>query len=128
MAHGLETRSPLLDTALTELAASLPGRHLVRGRTLKRVFREAFAELVPDPILKRKKMGFGVPLPVWFRTRWRPVFEARVLDPEARIWRWLERAPVEALWREHQEARADHGHALWALLTLAVWLESTVRS
>ena len=125
MAHGLELRSPLLDTALMELAASLPARHLVRGRVLKRVLRDAFADLLPEPILRRGKMGFGVPLPVWFRTRWRPVFEARVLDPEARIWRWLERAPVQALWSAHQEGRADHGHALWALLTLAVWLEGT---
>jgi asparagine synthase (glutamine-hydrolysing) len=123
MAHGLELRSPLLDTALTELAASLPANHLVRGRTLKRVFREAFADLLPEPILRRAKMGFGVPLPLWFRTRWRPVFESRVLDPAAPIWDWLVREPVLELWREHQEQRADHGHALWALLTLSVWLE-----
>ena len=123
MAHGLELRSPLLDTALMELAATLPGGHLVHRGVLKRVLREAFAELLPEPIRRRGKMGFGVPLPTWFRTRWRPVFEARVLDPDARLWRWLRREPVEALWREHQESRADHGHALWALLTLAVWLE-----
>jgi asparagine synthase (glutamine-hydrolysing) len=125
MAHGLELRSPLLDTALTELAASLPAHHLVQGRTLKRVFREAFADLLPDPILRRGKMGFGVPLALWFRTRWRPVFEARVLDPAAPIWGWLVREPVLDLWRDHQDGRADHGHALWALLTLSVWLERT---
>ena len=128
MAHGLELRSPFLDCSLIELAASLPPSYKARRGNLKRVLKDAFSDLLPDPIVRRKKMGFGVPLPIWFRTRWRPVFEERVLDPEARIWRWLERAPVEALWREHQEARADHGHALWALLTLAVWLESTVRS
>jgi asparagine synthase (glutamine-hydrolysing) len=125
MAHGLELRSPLLDTALVELAASLPAGHLVRRGALKRVLRDAFADLIPEPILRRGKMGFGVPLPVWFRTRWKPVFEARVLDPQARVWGWLRREPVEALWRAHQQGAADHGHALWALLTLAVWLERT---
>jgi asparagine synthase (glutamine-hydrolysing) len=128
MAHGLELRSPLLDTALTELAASLPAQHLVRGRTLKRVFREAFADLLPAAILRRGKMGFGVPLPLWFRTRWRSVFESRVLDPSAPIWSWLVRDAVLSLWREHQEERADHGHALWALLTLSVWLARTAES
>ena len=125
MAHGLELRSPLLDTAVMELAASLPAGHLVRRGVLKRVLRDAFAHLIPEPIQRRGKMGFGVPLPLWFRTRWKPVFEARVLDPQARVWSWLRREPVEALWRAHQEGRADHGHALWALLTLAVWLERT---
>ena len=128
MTHGLELRSPFLDRSLIELAASLPAHHRVRGSTLKRVLKDAFVDLLPEPIARRKKMGFGVPLPVWFRTRWRPVFEERVLDPEARVWRWLNRCPAEALWRAHQEERADHGHALWALLTLAVWLEGTVRS
>ena len=92
MAHGLELRSPLLDTALMELAATLPGGHLVHRGVLKRVLREAFAELLPEPIRRRGKMGFGVPLPTWFRTSWRPVLEARVLDPYARLWRWLRRA------------------------------------
>jgi asparagine synthase (glutamine-hydrolysing) len=73
-------------------------------------------------------MGFGVPLALWFRTRWRPVFEQRVLDPAAPIWAWLARPTVVSLWDQHQERRADHGHALWALLTLAVWLERTARS
>ena len=92
---------------------------------LKRVLRDAFADLLPRPILDRGKMGFGVPLPVWFRTRWRPVFEARVLDPQARLWTWLRPEPVETLWRAIRKGRADHGHALWALLTLAVWLQGT---
>lgn len=128
MVHGLELRSPLLDTELAELAASLPASHLVRGRTLKRVFREAFADLLPAPILSRGKMGFGVPLALWFRGRWRSAFEARVLDPAAPIWGWLVREPVVELWSEHQAGTADHGHALWALLTLAVWLEGSARS
>ena len=68
MAHGLELRSPLLDTALMKLAATLPGGHLVHRGVLKRVLREAFAELLPEPIRRRGKMGFGVPLPTWFRT------------------------------------------------------------
>ena len=128
MAHGLELRSPFLDSSLMELAASLPPSYKVRGPTLKRILRDAFADLLPEPILRRGKMGFGVPLPVWFRTRWRPVFEERVLDPSAPLWRWLRREPVAALWREHQEERVDHGHALWAILTLVVWLERTIRS
>jgi hypothetical protein len=31
---------------------------------------------------------------------------------------------VRRLWESHRERRANHGYALWCLLTLAVWLES----
>jgi asparagine synthase (glutamine-hydrolysing) len=122
MAHGLELRAPFLDTAVMTFAAGLPDRLRRRGRTLKWLLKHAFTDLLPPPIRTRAKWGFGVPLPLWFRTRWKPLFEGRVLAPDARLWRWLERAPVDALWNEHQAATADHGHALWALLTLETWL------
>ena len=122
MAHGLELRSPFLDTALMEAAASLPGRLRVRGRTLKWLLKHAFPDLLPPEIAGRGKWGFGVPLPIWFRTHWKGLFEDRVLAQDARIWRWLARPPVDALWTEHQAGAADHGHALWALLTLETWL------
>ncbi len=122
MAHGLELRSPFLDTALMEFATGLPDRVRRRGGTLKWLLRHAFADLLPPGIAKRGKWGFGVPLPTWFRTHWRSLFEARVLAADARLWAWLRREPVEALWREHLGGGADHGHALWALLTLETWL------
>jgi hypothetical protein len=61
---------------------------------------------------------------MWFRTHWKGLFEARVLAPDARVWAWLRREPVEGLWRAHQAGTADHGHALWALLTLETWLRA----
>lgn len=124
MAHGLELRSPFLDTALMEFAAGLPDAYRIRRGTLKWLLKEAFPDLLPDEIRDRPKMGFGVPLPVWFRTHWKGFFEARLFGAGARSWAWLRREPVEALWREHQSGTRDHGHGLWALLTLETWLRS----
>ncbi len=124
MAHGLELRSPFLDLEVMELAASLPDRARIRRRRLKWILRAAFDDLLPPEIATRGKMGFGVPLPTWMRTRWRSLFEERVLAPDASVWRWLVRGPVEAMWAEHQAGRADWGHQLWALLTLETWLRA----
>ena len=125
MAHGLELRSPFLDTAVMEFAARLPDRLRFRGaraKSLKWLLRHAFADLVPESIIKRGKMGFGVPLPTWFRNQWRPLFEDRVLGRDAHVLEWLRREPIEAIWKAHQSGRIDHGHKLWALLTLETWL------
>ncbi len=123
MMHGLELRSPFLDTALMELAASLPDALRVRRGTLKWLLRDAFRDLLPEEVLTRGKMGFGIPLPTWFRTRWRPLLEERILSPDARLWRVLRPEPVRRMAEAHLAGTADHGHQLWALLTLETWLE-----
>lgn len=127
MAHGLEVRAPFLDSDLMEFAATLPDRHRI-GRvpgpkTLKWILRRAFQEVIPPEVTNRGKMGFGVPIPLWFRTHWRSFFEDRVLSPDAAVYQWLSRDTVEAMWRAHLREAADHGHRLWTLLTLETWLQ-----
>ena len=67
MAHGLEVRSPFLDTDAARVRRPSPPRLKVRGLSLKRVLKRAVAELLPEEILSRPKRGFGVPLDRWFR-------------------------------------------------------------
>jgi asparagine synthase (glutamine-hydrolysing) len=55
MAHGVEARVPYLDPALVELALRLPMSLKVRGGVEKWVLRQAFADLLPDYILARRK-------------------------------------------------------------------------
>ena len=67
MAHGLESRVPLLDHELVELAATIPADIKFKDGTMKHVFKKATRPLVPDVIADRKdKMGFPVPLHEWF--------------------------------------------------------------
>lgn len=122
MAHGLELRSPFLDTALMEFAASLPDGLRIRGGTLKYILKKSFADILPEPILRRGKMGFGIPLPTWFRTHWRPLVEERISGEGSALWAWLRPDPVREMVNRHMTGSADHGHQIWALLTLEAWL------
>jgi asparagine synthase (glutamine-hydrolysing) len=67
MANSLEARSPFLDHEFMELVASLPARFKLKGQQSKYILKKAFADLLPPEILKRGKMGFGVPIEKWFR-------------------------------------------------------------
>jgi asparagine synthase (glutamine-hydrolysing) len=123
MAHGLELRAPFLDTALIEYAASLPPSYLRRWPDTKRVLKHAFRDLLPPAIGRRAKMGFGVPLGAWFRGELRPYLND-YLGPGARLEQYLDRAAVARFIDEHTRQQADHGHRLWSLLTLEIWLRS----
>jgi len=125
MAHGLEVRSPLLDHELAELALRIPPHQHVRGMSLKRVLRDAARDLLPPDILHRRKHGFGVPLDRWFRTDLAAYVQGRLCSRDARVRHHLRPEAVDALVAEHQTGAADHGHALWTLLTLESFLRQS---
>lgn len=67
MAHGLESRVPLLDHPLIEFAATVPADVKFQGGNMKHLLKTAFADTLPAPVLNRRdKMGFPVPLKEWF--------------------------------------------------------------
>jgi asparagine synthase (glutamine-hydrolysing) len=127
MAHALEARSPFLDTALIEYVAKLPPRLKLKGWRLKYVLKEAFRDLLPASILRRRKHGFGVPLGSWFSGELREYVHETLLGPGAAIRGILNQDCVRFIYHQHLSGRRDFGHQLWALLTLAVWLRKQQR-
>jgi asparagine synthase (glutamine-hydrolysing) len=122
MAHGLEVRSPFLDVDLLAFTTRLPPRLKARGLALKRVLKAAVKDLVPAEILRRPKKGFGVPLDRWFREDLRNYVGSTLGTPDARVKAHLVPDAVDRLIAEHDSCARDHGHALWTLLTLEVFL------
>jgi asparagine synthase (glutamine-hydrolysing) len=121
MAHGVEARSPFLDSELMMMAASLPASMKLRGRTTKALLKTALRGVVPDDILRRPKVGFGVPLDGWLRTSLRDMTFDLLLSPSARQRGYFQMPAVESMLDEHMSGRASHGHRLWALLMLELW-------
>jgi asparagine synthase (glutamine-hydrolysing) len=123
MAHSLEVRSPFLDTELVEFTMRLAPRLKVRGLSLKRVLKTAVSDLLPAEILNRPKRGFGVPLDRWFRQDLQ-TYMTSMLGPGASVRAHVDPGALDALMQEHKAGKASHGHALWALLTLEVFLRN----
>jgi asparagine synthase (glutamine-hydrolysing) len=122
MAHGLEVRCPFLDTELLTFAAQLPPSLKARGLTLKRVLKAALRDLLPGEILDRPKKGFGVPLDRWFRDDLKSYVGSTLGAADARVRAHVSPAALDHLLAEHDAGARNHGHALWTLLTLEVFL------
>ncbi len=128
MAHGLETRSPMLDTSLAEYVATLPTQLKIRRGHLKRVLRAAFKDLLPPQILKRRKHGFAVPLGKWFRTDLRASFGDLVLSDDAPVRAYIDQRAARSLFQEHLDGTREHGQRLWVLFNLGLWMQMIQRS
>lgn len=66
MAHGLESRVPLLDHRVVEFAATIPADIKFKGGRMKHFLKSTFADDLPQDLMQRRdKMGFPVPLKEW---------------------------------------------------------------
>jgi asparagine synthase (glutamine-hydrolysing) len=124
MATSLEARAPFLDTALMDYAFRLPGEMKLRGRTTKWILKKAFEDILPPEIVRRPKMGFGVPLGAWFRGELKGFLQDRLLDPGSRIYPFIRRPFIEKMFREHQSRQRDWGGHFWVLAMLEIFLRS----
>ena len=122
MLNSLEVRAPFLDHTFLELMASVPPQERWRGGSGKRLLKRALRGLVPDLLLDRPKMGFGIPLAQWVRGGLAEYAREVFSDPSARA-RGI--VNVEALLGQLERYRVGAGHheltALWPFLMLEVW-------
>jgi asparagine synthase (glutamine-hydrolysing) len=123
MAHGLETRSPLLDHVLLEWAARIPAEIKMAGGRTKALFKAAMAPYLPREILYRKKMGFGCPIDQWLRRELKDLAYGTLLAPAARERGLFRPDYVRRLLDEHCAGRRNHHTRLWALLMLELWFQ-----
>jgi asparagine synthase (glutamine-hydrolysing) len=121
MAHGLESRSPLLDHVLMEWAAALPAEDRMRGGVTKALFKRAMEPFLPRELLYRPKMGFGCPVDHWFRNELKELAYDTLLSESARRRGLFRPDFVRLLLDEHCARRRDHHTRLWALLMLELW-------
>ena len=123
MANALEVRSPFLDHEVAAYALALPTAAKLGawGLSTKKLLRDAFAGLLPEPIRRRGKMGFGVPIAAWLRRPLRGYVQDYLLSPECLGRGYFRPDAVRRLVDEHVRGRADHADHLWALLNLELW-------
>ena len=122
MAVSLEVRVPFLDPDLFQFAWSLSPEHRVRNGQGKWLLRESLRRSLPNHLVDRPKMGFGIPVGQWLRGPLR-AWADELLDPVlVREQGFLDSSAVERRWNAHLEGRADLTFQVWSLLMFQAWL------
>lgn len=126
MANSLEARSPLLDHKVIEFAASLPQHIKLKSTETKSLLKRIAAKLVPREVIYRKKMGFGVPVGVWFRGEMKDFISDTLLSKRFAGRGMFDQAVVEKLVLEHTNSERDNVWQLWTLLMLELWFQKFI--
>lgn len=123
MAHGLESRVPILDHRLVETAAAIPASIRFRDGRMKNVLRRAAEGVVPTSVLERTdKMGFPVPFQEWLTEP--GVVRDFVLDTLS------SKAALDRPLIDNKRVAAcidlepRYGRRVWGLLCLELWQRS----
>ncbi len=118
MAHGLESRVPLLDHPLIEFAATIPSDVKFKDGTMKHVFKNALGGLLPDAIVARTdKMGFPTPVNDWVRGEAREFVHDTLSTTAARSRDLVDNRKV----LRKLESEPRFGRNVWGLLCLEIW-------
>lgn len=120
-ANSIMARAPFLNRKIVEFAASLPPSFKLKGRTTKYILKHTFKKYLPEVILTRKKVGFGVPLSKWFREDLNDYLREFILEGKLPQRGYFNHNQLKKLVEEHKRGIADHGCKLWSLIMLELW-------
>jgi asparagine synthase (glutamine-hydrolysing) len=123
MAVALEARVPLLDHRVVEFSWRLPGDAKLRNGTTKWLLRQVLYRHVPQGLIDRPKMGFGIPIGEWLRGPLRDWAEGLLSEQRLREAGLLDVRQVRRCWQEHLSGRHNRQYQLWNVLMLEAWRE-----
>ncbi len=122
MMHSLEVRTPLIDKAVWEFAATIPEEFNINNKSGewrgKLLLKELLQKNFPTEFIHRKKQGFGVPISKWFAHQGEldVLLQDRILSKNSLINSYFDQKAIRGLQDE------NHSGALWLILFLEEWL------
>ena len=118
MAHGLESRVPMLDHPLIEFAATVPADVKFLGGNMKHMLKEAYNDVLPHKLLERRdKMGFPVPLREWFAGDMHDMVQDIFRTTKARNRDFINSDEV----LKNFDKGGQFSRKTWGLLSLELW-------
>ncbi|WP_369721974.1 asparagine synthase-related protein [Bradyrhizobium sp. LLZ17] len=121
MAVALEVRVPLLDHRVVEWVWKLPASQNARARRPKHLLRRVLARHVPDHLVERPKMGFGVPLADWLRGPLRNWAEDLMSEACLSAGDIFDVEGIRSLWTEFLSGDSERQFLIWNVLMFQAW-------
>jgi asparagine synthase (glutamine-hydrolysing) len=101
--------------------ASFPPELKFRKLASKYILKKKLKGFLPEKILSRKKMGFGIPAGEWFRKDLKDYLRSYLLSGDFARRGYFRAEGVKRMVEDHIAGRAVHTPRLWNLLVFELW-------
>ena len=122
MSSSIETRAPLLDHKVIELARSLPVDFKIKGSNQKRILKEILYDYVPKEYFNRPKSGFTMPFKNWFRSELKDYVLDNLNLKNLKEIPCINPLKVEKMISQHMKGSWNHYPVIWKILVLQQWI------
>lgn len=122
MSVNLETRIPMLDLSVLEMAWRIPRDMKFRNGQGKWILKQILSDYLPHELIHRPKMGFGIPLGDWLKTSLRDWVEL-LISKDALAHECLDMMNIQKMWEEHLSGKRSHASYLWNICMFQAWYQ-----
>jgi asparagine synthase (glutamine-hydrolyzing) len=125
MSVSLEGREPLLDHRLLEWMATIPGAAKINNGVKKYILKEIVHKYIPEAIINRPKMGFGVPVASWFKKDLKEYFDVYLGEKALAKHNLFNIEFIQKKKDWYFSGKSNHNaiSELWFLLMFQMWYE-----
>lgn len=124
MANSLESRPPLLDHEIIELACSIDPKFKLNGKEGKWILKKALEGILPKKIIYRKKKGFGVPLKYYLKNELKELITEKVIKFKAH--NYFNTNYIKEIMGKKEWGK-DYSRVIWSLLMFNLWWEKWMK-
>lgn len=121
MMNSIEARIPFLDSKIVDFSFKLPHNFKIDGTNKKKILKETFADLLPAETMSFSKMGFGLPIRLWFQSELRTELETLLSEDVIKRQGIFNSSYVDRLMKEHMSCKENHASKLWQLYVFQKW-------
>jgi asparagine synthase (glutamine-hydrolysing) len=124
MAFSLESRAPLMDYRIVDIARSLPTEFKYKDGVTKRILKDILYDYVPKLLFDRPKAGFAMPFKHWFRHELKDYISDLLTTENLSKIPNLNIVVVQKHIDNHVKGVSNQQQLIWHLLVLTNWLSA----
>lgn len=121
MYHSLEVRVPFLDHEIVEFSKKIPQKMKIKSGKGKIILKKILKNYLPNKIIEREKMGFGIPLNFLIEKKLSNQIESFLYEKEIQNQEIFDINFYRKRWEEHKTKKRDWKFLFWNFFVFQKW-------